>query len=138
MFELRHVIEQLKQNHPYAPHPEKRDDGVMVVGYGREIEEKGINSSEAEFMLLEEVKEIIRELDESFKWFENLPDKFQGALIELCMLYGTKRIKSWKAVIEFDGGLGLATFLLSLCDIDKNHISILRRLARVLSGGKVG
>jgi len=76
--------------------------GKWSIGYGRNIEDRGIRLDEAKLMFENDIKEAEQEL-RPFQWFERLNDVRKGVLIELNFAMGlTKLLKFEKMILALD------------------------------------
>lgn len=71
---IRHEALRLK---PYLC-----SEGKMTIGVGRNIEDNGIRQNEAMFMLDNDIKETVDQL-EKFEWFNGLTDVRKEVLVNL-------------------------------------------------------
>lgn len=88
----------------------KRDEGLRLkvyrctanknsIGYGRNLDDKGITLEEAELMLDNDIAECIQDLA-TFHWWNGLTDLRQAALINLRFNLGPARFRGFKKMIK--------------------------------------
>lgn len=97
----------------------KRHEGVMyyvyddhlgyaTIGVGRCIEKNvglGLSHDEIEYLLQNDVKRCIEELDANFPWYRNLCEARRDAMINLCFNLGLPRLKKFvKALAAMEAG----------------------------------
>ena len=97
----------------------KRHEGVMyyvyddhlgyaTIGVGRCIEKNvglGLSHDEIEYLLQNDVKRCIEELDSNFPWYRNLCEARRDAMINLCFNLGLPRLKKFiKALAAMEAG----------------------------------
>ena len=71
----------------------------LTLGYGRNIEDRGISEQEALFLLENDIALVIGELKVNFHFFEYLSEQRQEALIDMCFNLGIFRFKGFKKMI---------------------------------------
>ncbi len=78
--------------------------GKITVGYGRNLEDKGISKREAAFLLHNDLDDAERECLHAFTWFSELNGPRQTVLIEMCLNLGLTRLlgfgQTLKAISE--------------------------------------
>jgi len=77
----------------------------MTIGYGRNIEERGISEDEAEYLLNNDIKLSKAELTKAFPWFNKLAAERQAVLINMHFNIGLARLKGFaKALAAIERG----------------------------------
>lgn len=69
------------------------------IGYGRNLDDKGITQAEAELLLDNDIAECIQDLA-TFYWWNDLTDIRQAALINLRFNLGPARFRGFKKMIK--------------------------------------
>jgi lysozyme len=97
---LPKLTEQLKRHEgaveKYGYHfPYKCPAGKLTIGYGRNIEERGISEDEAEYLLNNDIKLSEGELSKALPWFGNLSPVRQAVLINMHFNIGLARLKGF-------------------------------------------
>ena len=91
----------------------KRDEGCVLtayqdhlsfwtIGYGRMIDKRkngGISQEEAEYLLQNDIKKILRELDKRLPWFLSLPDGVQRGLANMNYQMGIQGLLGFKTML---------------------------------------
>lgn len=94
------TIEQIKTDEGFRSKPYQCTAGKTTIGYGRNIEDNGITESEAENLLLNDVKTAQIELLNAFDWFSKLNGARQGVLINMAFNLGLPRLKKFKKMLS--------------------------------------
>lgn len=68
--------------------------GIWTIGYGRNLE-KGLSVDEADYLLKNDIREAMRELDREKPWWKDLPD--EAKLVVLSMQFNL----GWPAFAGF-------------------------------------
>ncbi len=74
--------------------------GIMTIGYGRNLEGRGINLYEAEIMLNRDVNEAVSDLIEIFPNFYNFSENLRVVLVSMMFNLGRTRFLTFKKFIE--------------------------------------
>lgn len=93
------LLAQLKHHEGLSLKPYKDTKGLLTIGYGRNLDGKGITQLEAEFMLLHDINEIAEFYDKAIPWWRDLAPKAQRVLIDMGMMGPNK-------VLGFNNMLG--------------------------------
>lgn len=72
--------------------------GKLTIGIGRNIEDNGISPAEALFLCDEDIKRCIKEL-KTFRWFLDLDEVRQAAMIDMNFNLGFPRFKGFRKMI---------------------------------------
>jgi len=76
--------------------------GKLSIGYGRNLDDRGITTEEAEYLLANDIQVAVRELDRAFPGWRNHSDNVQNVLVELSFAMGAPRLagfrKMWAAL----------------------------------------
>jgi lysozyme len=74
--------------------------GKLTIGIGRNLDDVGISSEEASFMLENDIKRCIKELTAEFPWLGRLGEVRQAVLIDMCFNMGLKRLCGFKKTLK--------------------------------------
>jgi lysozyme len=72
-----------------------------TIGWGRNIQENGISSDEAEFMLKNDLNRCKLELESRLTFFYDLNDARQNVLIEMVFNMGITRFMTFKHTLHY-------------------------------------
>lgn len=101
--QLRRHEGAVKKNDYHFPYKCPADK--LTIGYGRNIEERGISEDEAEYLLNNDIKLSEGELSKAFPWFSNLTPVRQAVLINMHFNMGLTRLKGFiKALPAIERG----------------------------------
>lgn len=75
--------------------------GVLSIGYGRNLEDRGITPLEATSMLERDLLDTKLELEDSIKFFHKLDDVRQNVLIEMAYNMGVPHLLEFKNTLKF-------------------------------------
>lgn len=72
--------------------PYRCPSGYLTIGYGRNLETKGITIDEAEFLLNNDVNETIESLMNAIDFFIMLPEPAQEVLVDMAFNMGITKL----------------------------------------------
>ena len=77
-------------------------NGVLHIGYGRNLETNGISESEARFLLINDIQKAILNLTDFFglSFFSNLPEQVRIVLVSMVYNLGFNGFLEFKKFIE--------------------------------------
>lgn len=102
---MQQLIEMIKQHEGLRLKPYKCTADKLTIGYGRNLEDRGITQKEAEVLLINDIYLCYQEL-ECFSWFSDLDNVRQMALVDLCFNMGLPTLlKFRKALAAMAEGL---------------------------------
>jgi len=73
--------------------------GKRTIGYGRNLDDRGISDSEARTMLHNDINEALNDLMDHFEWFGSMNQVRQGVLINMCFNLGITRLRLFRNMI---------------------------------------
>lgn len=98
---LQHVRESIKMNEGLRLKPYKCTAGKLTIGYGRNLEDNGINEYEADILLKNDIWLINRALIRKIENFEKHPQNVREVLIEMAYQMGINGLMSFKKMLGY-------------------------------------
>ena len=95
---MNYLIDMIKQHEGLRLKPYHCTAGKLTVGYGRNLEDRGITNDEAEYMLRNDIELCYQELD-CFSWFRDLDQPRQYALVDLCFNMGLPSLLTFRKAL---------------------------------------
>ena len=92
--------EQLKKHEGIRLKPYKCTANKTTIGVGRNIEDRGITEDEAFYLLENDIKICVEELEKNYDWFKGLDDIRQCVLVNMCFNLGITRLKKFKNTMK--------------------------------------
>mgnify|MGYP003664026644 FL=1 len=74
--------------------------GVRTVGFGRNLDDRGISREEAEMLLLNDLETSTEEA-KKFEFYENLTSNRRDVIVEMIFNLGLTRFKKFKKTINY-------------------------------------
>lgn len=74
--------------------------GKLTIGVGRNIEDRGISTDEAELMLQNDIRIVEAELDKALPWWRKLDEVRQRALANMAFNLGLPTLLKFKDMLK--------------------------------------
>lgn len=74
--------------------------GYATIGYGRNVEQVGISKEEADIMLNNDIAQCLKELRGIMNRFDDLPDKAQLVLVDMCYNLGLSKLLNFENMLD--------------------------------------
>lgn len=84
----------------YRQFPYKCSAGKLTIGIGRNIEDVGITKEEADYLLENDIMEVITDLRKIFENFDNLPEEVIYVLCNMRFQLGYGTFRKFKNFIK--------------------------------------
>ena len=105
-FDMDKMIEQLVDHEGLELHPYEDSLGILTIGVGRNLEERGISEDEAFYLLGNDIEIIWDELIKQHPIVEDLDGQRQMILLDMAFNMGVPRLgkfkKMWAAIEDGD------------------------------------
>src|SRR6266700_3541098 len=87
--EARHKLRQLLTKHEkYVQFPYADITGHLTIGIGRNLAERGISTTEAGYLLDDDIQYFYGKLDHFLRFFVKMDENRQVALVDMCFNLG--------------------------------------------------
>ena len=80
--------------------PYKCTQGKLTLGVGRNIEDNGITTEEAMYLLTNDINRVIQELENALDYYPDLPIKAQLVLADMCFNLGLPTLLNFKKMFK--------------------------------------
>jgi len=94
------IKELLKKHEGLRTKPYRDSMGIMTIGYGRNLESRGITESEAEMMLDNDIKWFTRQLQWELPWFDSKPEIVKTVLVNMSFNLGVGGLLGFKNTLR--------------------------------------
>ena len=105
-FDMDSLIQQLVEHEGLELFPYEDTLGIVTIGVGRNLEERGISEDEAFYLLGNDIEVIWDELVKQHPIVEDLDDQRQMVLLDMAFNMGVPRLgkfkKMWAAIEDGD------------------------------------
>ena len=99
MINEERLLQQLMIHEGLKLQPYYCTSDKLTIGVGRNLDDVGITTDEAEYMLMNDVKRVTEQCEGAFEWFNVAPDQVQEAVINLVFNMGLTAFKKFKMTI---------------------------------------
>ncbi len=91
---------QLRRHEGYRKRPYPDTEGVMTVGYGRNLDDVGISRPEARMMLRNDIGVAEAECRKHMEFFDKLSGTRQEVLVNMMFNMGWDRLRTFKLMFK--------------------------------------
>ena len=91
--------EQLQRHESFRAKPYRCSAGKLTIGFGRNLDDRGITSVEAQFLLEQDIRETIRDLDRALPWWKELSNVRRRVLADMCFNMGLGRLLTFRKML---------------------------------------
>lgn len=95
---MKSIEEQLILHEGMKLKPYTDTVGKITIGVGRNLDDKGITREEAFFLLQNDIRECVRDL-ERYQWFKELDEVRKKVLVDMRFNLGPSRLQGFKKMI---------------------------------------
>ena len=88
----------LREEEGYRRFPYLDTEGILTIGYGRNLKDVGISPVEAEFLLRNDMQSALIAAA-SFPWFIDLSDLRKAVIVDMVFNMGLPRFKTFKKML---------------------------------------
>ena len=94
------LIQYLMVDEGFRSKPYKDTVGKLTIGYGRNLEDRGITEREAYKLLKNDAYEVMTQLDKVFPWWSTLTASRQCAVANMGFNLGIKGLLKFKRMLK--------------------------------------
>lgn len=87
--------DMLMRHEGYSHKLYKDTVGKYTIGYGRNIEAKGVSADEANLMFENDISDARNDCLHAFPWFSEMDEARQWVLVNMCFNIGLTRLKGF-------------------------------------------
>lgn len=91
---------QLRRHEGYRKRPYKDTEGVLTIGYGRNLDDVGISRAEARIMLKNDISVAETECEKHMDFFTKLNSIRQEVLVNMMLNMGWDRLRTFKKMLK--------------------------------------
>lgn len=82
-------------------HPYKCTAGKTTIGVGRNLDDNGISTDEAMYLLERDIDRVEADLDSRFTWWRQMTPARQAVLADMCFNLGIGRLGGFVNTLKF-------------------------------------
>lgn len=94
------LLKQVQRHEGCELKPYEDTEGILTIGYGRNLEHNGISQGEADTMLLNDISSVIQEVKQ-FDWYEGLSEPRKAVIVNMVFNLGMPRFRKFTNTIAF-------------------------------------
>ena len=97
---LNQIRDHVKEYEGYSQLVYECTAGYATIGYGRNLEQRGITKEESEYLLANDLQQCIKELKGIINRFDELPNKAQLVLVDMCYNLGLSKLLNFENMLD--------------------------------------
>ena len=97
---LNEIRDHVKEYEGYSQLVYECTAGYATIGYGRNLEQRGITKEESEYLLANDLQQCIKELRGIINKFDELPSKAQLVLVDMCYNLGLSKLLNFENMLD--------------------------------------
>jgi lysozyme len=94
------LLKQVQRHEGCELKPYRDTEGVLTIGYGRNLEDVGITKGEAETLLLNDLAIAVQEA-KTFDWYAGLSEPRKQVIVNMIFNLGRPRFSKFVNTIQF-------------------------------------
>lgn len=95
------IVSTIKRHEGYRRHPYRDTEGKLTVGYGRNLDSKGITEEEAHYLLINDIKNAMDDLEILFPGITDMAtDECYTALVDMMFNLGFSKFITFRNMID--------------------------------------
>jgi len=94
------LLKQVQRHEGCSLKPYEDSEGILTIGYGRNLEHNGISQGEADTMLLNDVSVAVEEAKQ-YEWYEGLSEPRKAVIVNMIFNMGWPRFNQFTNTIGF-------------------------------------
>lgn len=100
MIDYTLLCNELRRDEGVEKKPYFDSVGKLTIGVGRNLEDNGLSDDEINLLLNNDIARTIKELMDSFDWFNALSPARKRAIVNMAFNLGISRFKKFKKMIR--------------------------------------
>ncbi len=97
---MQRLKDQLIRHEALVLKPYKDSVGKWTIGVGRNLTDNGITADEALYLLDNDIKAVLNDLDREFPWWRRMNATRRDVLANMCFNLGITRLKGFKKALS--------------------------------------
>tara|TARA_Y100000310_G_scaffold66553_1_gene61879 strand:+ start:30 stop:476 length:447 start_codon:yes stop_codon:yes gene_type:complete len=95
------LVEDIKKEEGYRSSVYLDTLQKPTIGYGFLIDTLELQEDICQLILMRKLEKLIKSIKFNFKWFDDMPDKVQDVIINMCYQLGVSGVSKFKKTIQF-------------------------------------
>lgn len=93
------LVSDLRRDEGVAHKPYRDTEGILTVGVGRNLEDRGVSDDEIDFLLTNDLKWVVVDLDRSILWWREMTKNRQRGLTNMAFNLGWPRLSGFRKML---------------------------------------
>lgn len=95
------LLDQLKRDEGLRLTPYKDSVGKLTIGYGRNLDDVGISTEEANVLLLNDIERATNDLSKHLPWIASMDPARQGVLLNMAFNMGIAGLLGFRKFLAY-------------------------------------
>ena len=95
------LIDDIKMEEGYRASVYLDSLSKPTIGYGFLIDSLELQEDICQLILMRKLEKLIKNIKFNFKWFDDMPEKVQDVIINMCYQLGVSGVSKFKKTIQF-------------------------------------
>ena len=95
------LIEQVKRHEGFRAKPYRCTAGKLTIGYGLNLEDRGLTETEAETILVNDLSRIYDHLAQKLHWFSDMKSERRDVLVNMAFNIGVSGLLKFKKALYY-------------------------------------
>ena len=91
---------RIRKNEGLAHQPYRCSAGALTIGYGHNLDARGISKEVAELLLKQDLEIAEKQVKNNFAWWPKMDDARFGVLVEMCYNLGISGLVGFKKMLS--------------------------------------
>jgi lysozyme len=97
---LANLVADLRRDEGVAYKPYRDSEGILSIGVGRNLEDRGISDDEIDFLLANDLNWVVVDLDRGAPWWREMTTNRQRAFANMVFNLGWPRLSQFTLMLE--------------------------------------
>ncbi len=93
------LVADLRRDEGVAHKPYRDTEGILSIGVGRNLEDRGISDEEIDFLLANDLQWVVVDLDRGAPWWREMTTNRQRALANMVFNLGWPRLSGFRKML---------------------------------------
>jgi len=96
---ILNIQDHIKSHEGFRSKPYFDSEGLLTIGYGRNLQSVGISKETAQIMLEKDIATCVKQLTKNYPWYLKRKHSAQIVLIDMCFNMGLPRLSKFEKML---------------------------------------
>jgi len=98
--EIENILKDLRTDEELRLKPYKDTEGKLTIGYGHNLDDLGITERTAEYILAEDLTNVLEELNDKLPWWKKISESHRRGLMNMAFNLGLPRLLKFEKMLR--------------------------------------